>query len=1233
MTKPKPMNPSNRFELQPTSYEIWDSKYRLKNEQGQPIDQTIEDTFKRVAGALAKVEIKQEYWYEKFLWAMLHGAIPAGRIMSNAGAEQYKPNTSTINCVVSSTIEDNMDSILTNLRDAGMTLKNGSGIGYEFSTLRPKGAYVAGAGGYTSGPLSFIDIYDKMCFTISSAGGRRGAQMATFDIRHPDVIEFIQAKREDGRLRQFNLSLLITHDFMEAVKENKEWKFTFPLGSDTVYKTIPARELWNLIMQSNYEYAEPGFLLIDEINRMNNNWWCEEVRATNPCVAEGTLVATPNGLMTVGSLKVGDEIITAHGTVRNITSIETHDAIEVFAVRLANGAMNYVTADHIFHTKNYDPESINVGAWRDDVRVRDLKIGDIVRLVELNNFQVNRPFEKKSSRIESITPAGRYKVYDIYESTTDTWLTEGGLVSRGCGEQPLPQNGSCLLGSIDLTQFVTKPFTSEVFFDWGTYTDVIRIFTRMLDNVVEINGLPLESQRKELELKRRHGMGYFGLGSVFSMMGMSYGSPQSVELTQSLTETLAIEGYIIGLDLAKEKGPAPIMDMDFEVTEELRKKRPDLFEPFHPMGDFTVKGKFLHANSAYMSRIGKLEPELIAELAQIGCRFTHHTSIAPTGCVRFDTLVMTDNGLEFIENIGDKEGQQWQELKMIVGTDCGNKQATHFFVNGYKPTLVLKTSTGKEIEATPNHQLRVISNDGIYIWKRFDEINVGDIAISLVNNYHRKQDEITLNEVKSNLPLDHWHNRSLFKSPKFLNEDISELVGFLHSNGNVKSIRHVRFFHHVDYSDSVFDKIDKTLLDNFNLYGKRIHDCKRECSIKVNELHVHSTDFTSWLKINGLSKSKSSENKIPDLILKSGRKNIYAYLRGYFEGDGSASGNGITLTSASKEMIDVAQILLQSVGIVSTKNISVHEGDNSHKGGDIFRLGINHNIDRMRYMKEIGFISSKGTNLNVPCKRNSERRQLNKDVKKSLHKFFNTNNNIVLKNKLVEFESSINEELHYEVITGISNSKSFTYDLSVPENVTYIANGFVSHNTLALSFGNNASNGIEPSFSHHYVRNVIVQGKKTKEQMDVYSKEALLYREMMGGREEDFEMPDWCVTASYITPKEHIDIQAAAQYWIDSSISKSINVPSDISMEDFQGIYDYAYESGLKGCTTFRFNPDNFQGVLVNNSDLENTTYQFTLENGETVTVKGSDTIEYDGETHGAANLFDALKEGLYGKF
>ena len=162
----------------------------------------------------------RENWYERFLWALRRGAIPAGRITSNAGALEHKPATSTINCTVSGTIRDSMDDILDKVHEAGLTLKAGCGIGYEFSTLRPRGAYVSGAGAYTSGPLSFMDIYDKMCFTVSSAGGRRGAQMGTFDVGHPDVMEFIRAKRENGRLRQFNLSLLITDEFMQAVRDD-----------------------------------------------------------------------------------------------------------------------------------------------------------------------------------------------------------------------------------------------------------------------------------------------------------------------------------------------------------------------------------------------------------------------------------------------------------------------------------------------------------------------------------------------------------------------------------------------------------------------------------------------------------------------------------------------------------------------------------------------------------------------------------------------------------------------------------------------------------------------------------------------------------------------------------------------------------------------------------------------------------------------------------------------------
>jgi ribonucleoside-diphosphate reductase alpha chain len=703
--------------LQPASLDIWNTKYRLTAKDGAHIDAAIDDTYKRVAGALADVEAEQlrEQCYEEFLWALRNGAIPAGRIISNAGAQEHKPATSTINCTVSGTVADSMDNILNKVHEAGLTLKAGCGIGYEFSTLRPKGAYVTGAGAYTSGPLSFMDIYDKMCFTVSSAGGRRGAQMGTFDIGHPDVMEFIRAKREDGRLRQFNLSLLITDAFMEAVKNDADWQLAFPvtpkeieqdqldvrddgqfvwrewpepdnyvrneagLVACKIFKTMPARRVWDLIMASTYDFAEPGFVLIDKVNEMNNNWFVENIRATNPC-----------------------------------------------------------------------------------------------------------------------------------------------------GEQPLPPYGSCLLGSVNLTKFVLDAFTEDARFDWDAFRKVVKIFTRMLDNVVEINGLPLPLQRDEINRKRRHGMGFLGLGSTISMLRMEYGDENAISFTEEVAKQLALAGWEAALDLAKEKGPAPLMGEEFEITPEILAKRPEMAADGYKIGD-RVPGRILHSRySRYMQRIATEAPELVAELARVGARFTHHSSIAPTG-------------------------------------------------------------------------------------------------------------------------------------------------------------------------------------------------------------------------------------------------------------------------------------------------------------------------------------------------------------------------------------------------------------------------------TISLSLANNASNGIEPSFAHHYFRNVIREGKKSKEKVDVFSFELLAYRELVnpnampaGGDAENTAenaLPDYFVTAEDITPNAHVDIQAAAQKWIDSSISKTANVPTDYPYEDFKNVYVYAYEQGLKGCTTFRFNPEAFQGVLVKEQDLKSTVYSFTLEDGSEIELQGDEEIEYDGEVHTAANLFDALKEGYYGKF
>jgi ribonucleoside-diphosphate reductase alpha chain len=534
--------------------------------------------------------------------------------------------------------------------------------------------------------------------------------MATFDVSHPDVVDFIKAKREDGRLRQFNMSLLITEGFMEAVKNDEDWPLSFPilqkevdqgevsleddcllwrdfptqkgyvsnkegLIACKVYKIVKAKHLWNVIMTSTYDYAEPGFILIDKVNQDNNNWFCEDIRATNPC-----------------------------------------------------------------------------------------------------------------------------------------------------GEQPLPPYGSCLLGSVNLTKFVKDPFTDKAKFDWDGYREVVSVFTRMLDNVVEINGLPLEGQREAIINKRRHGMGFLGLGSTMTMLTMPYGSDESLVFTEEVSRELALAGWRTGLSLAKEKGPAPIMDEDFEVTEAMLRKCPKMLKDGIAVGE-KIKGRLLHARySQYMEKIAEIAPKLVAELAETGCRFTHHSSIAPTG-------------------------------------------------------------------------------------------------------------------------------------------------------------------------------------------------------------------------------------------------------------------------------------------------------------------------------------------------------------------------------------------------------------------------------TISLSLANNASNGIEPSFAHHYSRNVIREGKKSKEKVDVFSYELLAYRELVNQEAMPFAendaqtLPEYFVSSADIQPKNHVDVQAASQKWIDSSISKTINVPTECDFEDFKDIYLYAYEKGLKGCTTFRFNPEAFQGVLVTEKDLENTTYQFSLEDGTSIDLKGNEEVEYDGETHTAANLFDALKEGYYGKF
>ena len=280
----------------PIAEQIWDMKYRLKTADDEPIDSCVEESWRRVAKDLARVEAEPGIWEEKFYAALEDFKfLPAGRIAAGAGTQR---KVTLFNCFVMGTVPDDMGGIFDMLKEAALTMQQGGGIGYDFSTIRPKGALVKGVAADASGPLSFMDVWDSMCRTIMSAGSRRGAMMATLRCDHPDIEDFIAAKSDPARLRMFNVSVLVTDPFMAAVKADGDWDLLF---EGQIYKTLSARKLWDQIMQSTYEFAEPGVIFIDRINQANNLSYCETIAATNPC---GEQPLPPYGACLLGSINL-----------------------------------------------------------------------------------------------------------------------------------------------------------------------------------------------------------------------------------------------------------------------------------------------------------------------------------------------------------------------------------------------------------------------------------------------------------------------------------------------------------------------------------------------------------------------------------------------------------------------------------------------------------------------------------------------------------------------------------------------------------------------------------------------------------------------------------------------------------------------------------------------------------------------------------------------------------------
>jgi ribonucleoside-diphosphate reductase alpha chain len=322
--------PMSRFAA-PIAEQIWDMKYRLKTEDGQALDHRVEDSWHRVADALAAEENEPERWAPVFYKALEDFKfLPAGRILAGAGTGR---SVTLFNCFVMGTIPDSMGGIFDNLKEAALTMQQGGGIGYDFSTIRPKGASVQGVAADASGPLSFMDVWDAMCRTIMSAGSRRGAMMATLRCDHPDIEAFIEAKQDPARLRMFNLSVLVTDAFMDAVKADGDWALVF---NGKTYRTLKARHLWDRITRATYDYAEPGVIFIDRINKLNNLAYCETISATNPC---GEQPLPPYGACLLGSVNLARLVMSPFENKAHVCKTELRDLVRT-AVRMMDNVVD-----------------------------------------------------------------------------------------------------------------------------------------------------------------------------------------------------------------------------------------------------------------------------------------------------------------------------------------------------------------------------------------------------------------------------------------------------------------------------------------------------------------------------------------------------------------------------------------------------------------------------------------------------------------------------------------------------------------------------------------------------------------------------------------------------------------------------------------------------------------------------------------------------------------------------
>jgi ribonucleotide reductase alpha subunit len=743
--------------------------------------------------------------------------------------------------------------------------------------------------------------------------------------------------------------------------------------------------------------------------------------------------------------------------------------------------------------------------------------------------------------VVSVEDTGREEeVYDVYEPHTLTWVTNG-YVSFDCGEQSLPAFGVCNLGAINLAKFYDAD-THDV--KWDELDQTVRYATRFLDNVIDSTPYFFEENREQQLGERRVGLNNMGLAELMIRLGIRYGSDESVTFIDKLYSFIARASYETSIELAQEKGAFPNFDGKKFVQSGFMKSMPK---------DIRDKAK------------------------KHGIRNVTLLTQAPTGCVAPDTLVSTATGLRPIVEMGDPNGDQWQPIDTVVHTDMGLRQASRFFVNGHREVIKLKTKRGFSVTATPNHRLRVIDASGDYVWRRMDEMQIGDRVVL-------KKDTLQANETVELTPVEQG-TRSMSRLPRQMTPELAELLGLYMGDGYAKKSGGL----HIVVAQQDPDLLVHVQALMRDVWGDRhigIEECPGCWTANLTGYYI-----PRFFEANGLLKQTGNHGEgaaaafIPTKVLQAGRACVAAFLRGLFESDGSISRGTITLVSTSPTLISQAQIALLGLGIVATVR-EMPQSSTRYGTRTLHELRILNRRECEKFVQIVGFISQRkqqraadlgsvsdrGDSIdNLPlCEEfYAKSKGLKNEVRQRMIGLVSngalTQQFIrdmvgaypMLKDsrlgQLVEMGVFIDE------VASLEDSECDTYDLSVPANETYIANGFISHNTTGTMV--NTSTGIEPFFSWVYYR---------KSRLGLHEEQVPIVQEYFDKNPGETELPDYFVTAMDLSPEAHIRVQGAIQRWVDSSISKTANLPNSYTVEQTRALYEYMYELGCKGGTIYR---------------------------------------------------------------